>query len=233
MYSVIVPNRFSDVIQPLLESVKQKIPVPPQVVIIMDGHSNDYGYLGLPYDEPHFCFSRAVNIGIRAFPGHDICIANDDIRLLEWNFFDRLSELAYADPKCGIMSPLIVGCAGNPVQRWHEQCMHWTPEIDFIDTEPVCFPCVYIKRQVFETAGLLNERIAGYGRDDVEFTQRTRAAGWKTMVTQRLIVQHADGSPALGEGRGKSWATSYARRWPNGIPPQGEVNAYLRRTQGS
>jgi hypothetical protein len=238
MYAVVIPNRFEDVIRPLLASIVRKIPAPFRAGIIMDGHTRDYGYLGLPYDDPHFSFARAVNIGIQAFQGQDIVLLNDDCVVLEWNFFDRLAQLAYADPMIGILSPLIVGCVGNPVQRWHEQCMYWTPEMDFIDVpapSPVCFPCVYIKRQVFETAGLLNERIAGYGRDDVEFCQATRAAGWKTVVTQRLLIQHADGSPAVGEGRGKSWATSFMRRWPNsGAPSQQEINAYLlRRTQES
>jgi GT2 family glycosyltransferase len=235
MYGVVIPNRFPDIITPLIQSIHEKIPLPPPIIIIMDGHNNDYGFKGIPYDDPHFAFARAVNIGIRALPDKDIVLTNDDCRILEWNFFNRLRELAYADPLCGILSPLIVGCVGNAVQRWHERDRHWTPEVDFINVaapSPVCFPCVYLKRRMLDHIGLMNERIAGYGYDDHDLSSRARRGGWKTMVTQRVIIQHADGSAALGEGRGKSWASSFMKRWPGrGTPTTTEIEDYLKRNK--
>lgn len=231
MYSVICPNKYPDVIAPLVRSIHQKIPNIPAVIVIADGHENDYGFRKILYDDPHFVYSRAMNLGIRATSG-DLILLNDDCKLLEWNFFDRLAQFAYAKPEIGILSPLIMGCVGNPVQRWHERNQRWRPDMDFIDVrepDPVCFPCVYIKRKVFDDAGLMDEAIAGYGYDDLKMCQVARAAGWKTMVTQRITIQHADGSAALGEGRGKSWATSYMRRWEGGAPPGPEIIDYLNR----
>jgi GT2 family glycosyltransferase len=234
MFTVVIPNRFPEVIKPLLVSINNKIHSKPPIVIIMDGHTNNYGYSGFPYNEEHFCYSRAVNIGIKTFPQEDIILMNDDCQILEWDFFNRLSQLAYADPYCGILSPLIVGCAGNEYQRWHEMVRFWTPDMDFVevkDPSTVCFPCVYIKRAVFNHVGFLNETKASYGMEDVEYCAKVRRVGWKTMITQRILVQHADGSPALGEGRGKSWATSFMKRWPGtGVPSNQEIDGYLRRT---
>jgi hypothetical protein len=235
MYAVIIANRYPDIIAPLLISLNDKIPkaYKPTIVIVMDGHSNNYGYHGVPYDDVHFSFARAVNIGIRAVPEKDIILMNDDCRILEWNFFDRLRQLAYALPDVGILSPLIAGCVGNEVQRWHERDRFWAPEVDFIEVkEPsaVCFPCVYIKRKMLQQIGLMNEQIAGYGYDDHDLCSRARFGGWKTMVTQRLIIQHADGSSMLGEGRGRSWATSFMKRWPGtGTPTKRECEEYIQR----
>jgi glycosyltransferase involved in cell wall biosynthesis len=233
MYAVVIPNRYKEVIAPLLDSIEAKIKPKPLIIIIQDGHRDSYGYHGIPYDEEHFCFARAINIGIRAAAGKDIIILNDDCKILEFAFFERLRQMAYIDPQCGILSPLIVGCAGNPVQRWHEMVRYWTPEVDFINVtepSPVCFPCVYVKRKVFEQIGLMNEQIPGYGYDDHDLCSRARFASWKTMVTQRAIIQHGDGSPALGDGRGRSWATSYMKRWPGiGTPPPPECEGYIKR----
>lgn len=234
MYGVVIPNKYSDIIQPLIRSIHQKIPSPPKIIIIADGHENSYGFDKILYDDEHFCYSRAVNKGIRALP-HDVILINDDTVILEWNFFDRLAQLAYAVPSCGLLSPLIVGCVGNPVQRYHEQKTYWKPDLDFANVKepaPVCFPCVYIKRRVFEQVGLLKETFASYGYDDVNMCERIRKSGWKTMVTQRLLIQHGDGSAALGEGRGKSWATSYARRWEGGTPSAEEIIGFLDRHKG-
>jgi hypothetical protein len=231
-YGVVIANRFEDIIAPLIDSIRAKIPRPPPIMIVADGHDRDYGFMKVKYDDPHFAFPRAINMGIKEMMGYDILILNDDCKILEWNFFDRLAELAYARATIGILSPLVVGCAGNPVQRWHERGQHWRPSMDFVDVPApatVCFPCVYVKRELLDQIGLLNEKLAGYGMDDVDMCNRARTAGWKTAITQRVLIQHADGSAALGEGRGKSWATSFARRWEGGVPPKEEVAAYLNR----
>ena len=238
MYEIIVPNRYQEVIQPLLRSIEEKIVLNPSLVIVMDNHDRNYGHVGVPYTDPHFSYSKAINSAIKCTGKYDdIILLNDDCVVLEWNFFNRLRDLAYARMDVGILSPLIVGCVGGQgVQRWWERDKWWKPREDFIDVVdpyPVCFPCVYIKRGLIDSIGLMDESIAGYGGDDVDYCNRARAAGWKTTVTQRLAVQHADGSPALGDGRGRSWATSFMKRWPgSGAPSEDEIEDYLRRNPG-
>ena len=235
MFTVVIPHKYEDVIQPLLASIKRKLPkegLHTPIVFVADGHDRNYGFKSVPYNESHFSFSRAVNIGIRSSGEFsDIILLNDDCVILEWNFFERLAQLAYAHEKIGILSPLVVGCVGNPLQRWYERDQFWTPDRDFIDVpspNPVCFPCVYIKRIVFNTAGMMNEWIASYGRDDDDMCERARAAGWRTTVTQRLIVQHGDGSADLGSGRGTSWNASFMRRY-GGTPTEVEIREYHDR----
>lgn len=235
MFNIIIPNRFPDVIQPLLQSIEEKEDAAHSLIIVADGHENFYGHWGVKYSDPHFCYSKAINLGIKQTGLYeDVVLLNDDCKVLEWNFFNRLRDFAYARPEVGILSPLIVGCVGGEgQQRFWEKEKWWGLDVDFIDIldpHPVCFPCVFIKKKMLSEIGLMKESIAGYGGDDVELCQRARAAGWKTSVTQRLTIQHADGSPALGDGRGKSWAKSYMKRWPkSGKPTDAEIDGYLRR----
>jgi len=232
MYGVIIPNRFEDVIDPLVRSIYDKIPNKPPIVIIADGHERDYGFSKVVYDDKHFVFSRAINLGLDALEGMDVILLNDDCVVLEWNFFDFLHRYAYSNDNIGLLSPMIVGAVGNPVQWWYARERLWKTTDDFIEVkepEPICFPCVYIKRKALDRAGRMNEHIAGYGFDDHDMCTRIRRSGFKTAVTQRLIIQHGDGSDAMADGRGKSWATSFMRRWEAGSAPVSEIADYLKR----
>jgi len=240
MYSIVIPNRYEEAITPLLESIPKKIPphpaFKPPIIIVADGHDRDYGFKMVRYDDEHFVFSRAINMGIKAAPPEaDIIIMNDDTALLEYNFFERLVGMSQADERIGILSPLIVGCVGGMAQRWYDRDKFWTPDMDFIhvpEPYPVCFPCVFIRRDMLNEIGLMNEWIAGYGADDQNLCQRAREKGWKTSVTQRVVLQHGDGSSMLEEGRGASWNYSFMRRYGPQGPPDDAVQEYHKRLAG-
>jgi GT2 family glycosyltransferase len=218
-YTIVIPNRYPDVIAPLLNSLHDhsyKMPV----VIVADGHKESYGHHMIPYTDPEFQYSKAVNLGINWVIDHtqdDVVLLNDDCLLLTDYPFAVMSIMAEKVQPVGLISPLIRGCVGNPLQRYHEKTKWWRDHetIKLIwDPDPVCFPCVYLKRNMILEIGLLNEEIRGYGRDDNEYCTRARSHGWWTMIDSRVVIQHGDGKPTLGEGRGKSWSTSFARRYP-------------------
>lgn len=210
-YSVLIPNRYQEIIQPLVQSLYQFEP-DASVVIIADHHTNNYGFDIIKHEMEKFSFSRAVNMGIEARPLDDIILINDDCVLLKPSFH-QLSEIAYMYPTVGILSPLIRGCVGNPVQRFHEYRKHWLEHenLKFVcGNAPVCFPCVYLKRDMIRKIGLMDETISGYGYDDNEYCERARRMEWETGVTCKVIVQHGDGARDLT--RGKTWSLSFARK---------------------
>lgn len=220
-FSVVVPNRYADIIQPLVRSVRQHYPNSyPRILIVANGHQNGYGFwrVDYPVSKDKFNFSKAVNLGINSFPDDDIILLNDDCVLLEDMFFHKLRDVAYEDEQIGILSPLIKGCVGNKLQRWHERERWWGPNQRFTDVhgkDPVCFPCVYLKRAMIKEIGPLNEMIqviTGYGGDDDEYCIRARRKNWKTTITSCLTIQHGNGGPELDEGYGKTWSTSFARK---------------------
>lgn len=212
-FGIIIPNRYPDIIAPLVRSFAQFEP-DVRVIVIANGHANGYGFEMLPLDDP-FIYSKAANLGMRALDPLDVILLNDDCVLLENRCLTRLAYLGKAHENAGILSPLIKGCAGNPLQRWHEREKYWTPHQVIqhqLGTMPICFPCVWIARKLIDRIGLMDETVTNYGRDDDEYCNRARAAGFFTSVTSWVTVQHGDGGVELGEGRGKTWSLSFARR---------------------
>jgi GT2 family glycosyltransferase len=216
-FGVVILNKYVEVILPLLESIRCFIPPHPRIVIVADGHSDGYGYETVYYRSENFCFAAAANLGIRALGTEDVILLNDDCVILEENFFSRLHIFGSTFPEVGILSPLVVGCVGNPLQRWHEADKYWhigAEPIKFTN-DTVCFVCAWLSRRMLNDIGLLNENIKRrYGYEDDEMCRRARAAGWQTAVTSTMMVQHGDGGTELGSGWGKSWSTSFARRYP-------------------
>jgi GT2 family glycosyltransferase len=222
-YGIVVPNRFEDVIQRLLSSLAMLSPA-PRVVVVADGHDRSYGYELVSYRQPHFVFARAANKGIRALGNLDVALINDDTWFTDASVLNRLEEFAYSGDRLGIVSPLILGCAGNRLQRYHERARWWRTAEPYkiLDPHPdefLCFPFIYLKRAMLDEIGLMNESFTGYGRDDVDLCNRARLAGWRMGILASAIVGHGDGSPDLDSGWGRSWSTSYRRRWPEGILP--------------
>lgn len=210
-YSVIIPNRYDDIITPLIKSLREFAPE-AHVLIIADHHDRNYGYGIIRHEMERFQFAVAVNMGIEACPTDDIFLVNDDTILLEPTF-EPLLEVADKFPTVGILSPLIRGCVGNPAQRYHELKKHWVQyeRIKFVNgAMPVCFPFVLLRRSMISKIGLLDETIAGYGYDDDEYCQRARRMGFDTAITPDVVVQHGNGGRDLT--RGSTWSCSFARR---------------------
>ena len=221
-YGIVIPNKYPDVIERLLRSLTLLTPM-PRVVIVADNHDNSYGYELVRYQEDHFVFAQAVNMGIRALDGLDPVIINDDTWFNDPKLLCRMEEFAYSGQRLGIISPLIVGCAGNRLQRFHESTMWWRPGEQYKvippdSTEHLCFPFIYLKRAMLDQIGLLTEKYTGYGKDDWELCMRAQRTGWRMGILRSALVGHGDGSPDLDSGWGRSWSTSYARRWPERPP---------------
>jgi GT2 family glycosyltransferase len=215
-YGVIIPNRYPDIIQPLIQSIKEWEQAPTKIVVVSDGHQDGYGFESVPYDREKFCYSRAINIGFDALGDLDAILLNDDCVLVEPNTFQRLDRIASREPMIGILSPLIRGGIGNKLQSFHEYKKHWDPEEEIrgvYEPDPVCFPCVHIKRNLIDNVGPMDESITGYGGDDNEYCSRARGCGWITAVTSKVVVQHGDGKARLGDGRGFSWNLSFMRKY--------------------
>lgn len=225
-FAVVIPNHYEDVISPLLKSIKDTKSEYSDTYIVADGHFNNYGYKLVPCTQQKFIYSKAANAGITASSPKDIILVNDDVRLTDDNFFHRLFELAYSDPSIGILSPIINGGCGNVYMdanrvqdTWGSQRLMYRPGLSH---DYISFVCVYIKRQLVDEIGLLDENFVGYGKDDADYCIRAVSAGWKIAITRLLKVNHGIGGSNYV--RGKNWNTSYARR---GISDQKTSNDYF------
>ena len=216
-FSVVIPNRFEDVIKPLLESIELYEPTPPRIMIVANGHDNNYGYesVTIPVRKGlRFNFARAVNAGIKAVEPDDVIVMNDDVRLLESGTFDTLSKMAYSDSDIGLISPLVDGGCGNLFMRqsrtdlWEDlpSGLHFCCARG---GDRVTFACVYMKRSMLNSIGLFDEKFTSYGYDDADMCIRAVKQHWKVAITNRATVQHGVGGEHFV--RGQNWSTSFKR----------------------
>jgi len=213
-YTVIIPNRFKDVIQPLLRSLNIYEQGLSDIVIVADNHSRNYGY-NIVKTNDKFIFSKSANLGINFGLSSDIVLLNDDVRLIQSKTFDTLRNFAYSDPKIGILSPLVYGGCGNVYMRSNREDL-WKDNISGLHycrglrgPDRVTFTCVYIKRELINDIGLMDENFVGYGFDDADYCIRTIKAGWKLAITNKVIVQHGNGGNRFV--RGDNWNLSFMR----------------------
>lgn len=213
-YTIIIPNRFYDIIQPLIRSLRIYEQELSKVVIIADGHDCAYGYKMIK-TEGDFVYSKAINLGIKAAGLDDVILLNDDVRLTEFDTFKILQKMAYSKPRIGILSPLVDGGCGNvwmKVDRtdlWESNTLgiHFCKGLRGPDR--VTFSCVYIKRALINKIGLMDEKFTGYGFDDADFCIRTVQTNWEIAITNRTKIQHGEGGSDFI--RGKNWNSSFMR----------------------
>lgn len=135
-----------------------------------------------------FCMAGNANLGWKATdPLHDILYVGDDVRLRSADTVQSLRDLAYSDPSVGMLSPKILGGADNPLQK--------DPPADqdlAYSDRYLALICTYIKREVIEKIGYLDEETfqGCYGNDDADYGRRVRNAGYKLAVTPRVEVNH-------------------------------------------
>lgn len=215
-YGVVILNKYPELASALLLSIQRTHKEIPQVVVVCDNHKTQFNGFGTISTSHPFIYAKNANIGIEAMGQSDVILCNDDMECVDPDFFHRLASIAYKYPQCGIMSPLIDGGVGNPMQKfppvnlWKEVPKD---EViirgDRIDSYPVCFPCVFMSRRMLTDVGPLDEKFVGYGYDDNDYCLRARKKGYLTMVTKALRIQHGRGGPFLD--RGYNWSLSFAR----------------------
>lgn len=211
-FSVVIPNKFEDVIKPLIRSILEYETESLDILIVSDKHNRNYGFRNIRVDG-RFNFSHSANVGIEAVKPKDVILLNDDVRLLQPTFY-RMQEIAYSDPKIGILATLVNGGCGNLLMRADRPDLWPDPSVDmhFCNArtgDRVTFACVYIKRQLLDQIGLFDENLVDYGYDDADMSIRTVKAGWKLAITRKITVKHGIGGSKFI--RGRNWNTSFYR----------------------
>ncbi len=209
-YCIVILNRYPELARNLVTSIRRTHKQFQNILVVCDRHQeaiDDCKQIFLPGP---FVFARNVNAAMEYFPKDDIILVNDDCECVEEDFFPKLAAIADKYLNCGIMSPLIDGGVGNVLQQYPKAPI-WqkvnSPEI--ITDSTVCFPCVFINRDLIDKIGGLDEDYVGYGFDDNDYCFRAIEAGFRTMITSSLRIKHGSGGKELH--RGKNWSVSFAR----------------------
>ena len=147
-------------------------------------------------------FVRGNNVAINQIKDDDIILLNNDIIVEQADWVSVLQETAYEKKDTGI-----VGCrlinekreflhAGTyicPETYWGQQIGGGQKDIgqysDNREVEGVVFACAYIKREVINKIGGLNEAFFSYF-EDTDYCLAARKAGYKVICCGKVTLIH-------------------------------------------
>ncbi len=183
-----------------------------------------------------FSMAGNANLGWRAVaPDSDVLYVGDDVRFTASDAINRLQEAAYSDPEIGILSPRIIGGCNQLAQ------IDPPPGVSYSERR-LCFICVYIKREVIERVGYLDEQFKEYSPDDTDYCLRVKEAGYRLAVTSDVTVHHGvqtDGTSTFRRNSGDVEAQfsrglqklkakwGHTSEW-GGCPPLRDVTALIK-----
>jgi GT2 family glycosyltransferase len=159
----------------------------PSNIIVVDDGARKAAEARLPavrwvQGEKPFIFARNANLGIAASQ-RDVILLNDDALLITPTGFRHLAERARSQPEVGILGSGVRGVVGNPNQTARGRGFR-------AETRVVCFVAAYIRRDVLEALGPLDERFVGYGYEDDDYSQRALDAGYTLAIDDGCVVDH-------------------------------------------
>ena len=185
--TIVALSKYPDIFAGFDANVKQFAPDFDRI-LVQDGklieNAEGWRIVQGPYQ---FSMAGNANLGWKATdPRHDILYIGDDVRFLEPQSIERMRDLAYADSTIGMLSARIVGGADNPLQTDPPQ-----DKTLVYSTRYLALICTYIKKDIIGLIGYLdNNTFKGYGWEDVDYSRRVRAAGYRLAVAPQVPVQH-------------------------------------------
>lgn len=200
----------------------RELPVWVKVIVVDNGSTDgtvnylrDVKEIHLIENKKNLGFPRAVNIGIQAAPKDaDIVLLNNDIELIEDDWLVNFSSIAKSRPDIGVFGAKILRDEDSEVLQhcgaylpidtyWGQQLAGGEVDIGqysgVFECESVVFACVYIKRTVLNTIGLLSEAYFAYF-EDTDFCLRAKKSGIGVVMCGDIRVRHAENSSTKVNG---------------------------------
>ena len=180
-------------------------------LIVVDNGSTDgtreylraLSWVTLIENETNVGYVRGNNQGIAAAPvGSDILLLNNDMRVLQANWLQRLREVAHSDPSYGVVGARLLMTDGKLLHAgtympsdsfWGWQIGGGEEEIGQYHrvrpVEGIVGACMYLRRAVIDTVGVLDERFFSY-YEDTDYCLRVRQAGYQVVVAGDVTLIH-------------------------------------------
>ncbi len=194
-----------------LDSLRRHTPLGAGVnVLVVDNGSTDgtLAYLhGLDCvrviaNRKNLGFVRGNNVGIRATPHGDIVLLNNDIVIQQDGWLAELRRVAYSAADIGIVGcrmilpdgRLLHAGAYMPLDSfWGQQIGSLEKDVNQYsydrDVQAVVGACMYIKREVLEAIGPLNEDFFSYF-EDTDYCLQVAEAGFRTVCAGGVTLIH-------------------------------------------
>jgi GT2 family glycosyltransferase len=180
-------------------------------VIVVDNGSTDgtLDYLrGLEWvhliaNEDNLGYVRGNNQGIAAAPaGWDVILLNNDMRIDQPDWLARLRATAHSDPTHGVVGCRLIMGDGRLLHTgtymptdsfWGWQIGGGEEDIGQYmrvrEVEGIVGACMYLRRDVIDRVGGLDERYFSY-YEDTDYCLRAREAGYRIVVDGHVTLTH-------------------------------------------
>jgi GT2 family glycosyltransferase len=216
-----------------LDTLRQNTRHPGYAIRVVDNGSTDgtFEYLktqpaiSLSSNSSNLGFAKANNLAIRATPpDHDIVLLNNDTEIHQADWLTRLQSAACSAPDIGVAGCRLVRPDGTllhagaymPLESfWGQQIGGGEKDVNQYDedrdVEAVVFACVYLKREILDHVGLLDEDYFCYFEDS-DYCLRAAARGYRTICCGAVTVVHHQNASAAVNGVNLSTYLQSARR---------------------
>jgi GT2 family glycosyltransferase len=163
--------------------------------------------------------SKVWNDLIRSSPAEYICLLNNDTRIEQADWLNKLLECFDDDPKTGAAGPMTNKTSGiqgkSKIRTRHKN-------IRRIKRGSLTGFCMLFPKSVWEEAGGFDEEFALYGEDS-DFCMMLCKLGYNLAVrTDAFVFHHGASSTPVASARGKDIkrlqklaAERYQRKWHN------------------
>jgi GT2 family glycosyltransferase len=192
-----------------------------------------YPFVQLMENSTNQGYTRAMNRALQHAQGRYVIQLNADT-LIPPGTFDRLVDFMDNNPAVGICTPKILNrdgtfqkqCRRGEARPWDvityfiglaslfpkSQCFgrylqSFYPEDEINEVKAVSGSCMFIRREVMEGIGLLDERFFAY-QEDSDYCMRARKRGWKVFYVPTAQIIHFG-----GEGGSKSSVYRAVYHW--------------------
>ncbi|MDC7676501.1 glycosyltransferase family 2 protein [Asticcacaulis machinosus] len=228
LVSIIIPTRDRpDLLKTCLSSLLEKTTYRNYEILVIDNGSVEAetleyledlelaGVVRVLRDPRPFNYSALNNAAVREATGEFICLMNNDIEILTWDWLEEMVSFA-AQPDVGCVGARLwypdgrlqhagvllgyCGAAGHvhkllkkgDTGRNHRAALHQS-------LSAVTAACLLVKRRIFEEVGGLDESLA-VAFNDVDFCLKVRDAGYRNVYTPYAEMAHHE-SASRGKDR--------------------------------
>ncbi len=146
-------------------------------------------------------YTRAANQGIALSEG-DVLLLNNDTRVIRPDWLHRLQRTAHTNPKNGVVGCRLLGPKGrvmhaggfiDPITgRGGNITCPYPERRGVIECSFGTFACGYLRREVIDRLGPLDERFFAYC-EDTDYCLRARQAGFRVLMDGRVELFHREG----------------------------------------
>lgn len=194
-----------------LESLRELTTGLEYQVIVVDNGSTDgtreylrgLDWVTLIENETNEGYVRGNNRGIAAAPaGWDVVLLNNDMRIIQADWLARLSEVAHSDPAYGVVGCRLIMGDGKLLHAgtymptdsfWGWQIGGGEEDIGQYagvrEVDGIVGACMYLRRDVIEKVGVLDERYFSYF-EDTDYCLRAKQAGYAVVVAGDVNIVH-------------------------------------------